>query len=144
MRESCAQSCQLPGFKNLNGNVHDFNEVCSSLDDITADLLFSNQALSLDERNESDSSEATNALWVFFLVSHVGERPWRPIQSPTRKKEEMEGLRGERDQIKLINLKFKRWQVVRFRKARKSKTFHKLHVRWMNDDLRDIVCGLGS
>ena len=45
-----------------------------------------------------------------------------------RKGEESEGLRGERDQMKFMDLRFKRWQVVRFRKARRSKTFHKLHV----------------
>ena len=33
-----------------------------------------------------------------------------------RKKEESERLRGERDQIKFIDLGFERWQVVRFRK----------------------------
>ena len=36
-----------------------------------------------------------------------------------RKKEECERLRVERDQIKLINFRFERWQVVRFRKARR-------------------------
>ena len=36
-----------------------------------------------------------------------------------RKIEESEGLRGERDQIKFIDLRFKRWQVVRFRKAKR-------------------------
>ena len=35
-----------------------------------------------------------------------------------RKKEESKKLRGERDQIKLIDLGLKRWQVVRFREAR--------------------------
>ena len=35
-----------------------------------------------------------------------------------RKKEESEQLRGERDQIKFIDLRFERWQVIRFRKAR--------------------------
>ena len=34
------------------------------------------------------------------------------------KKKEIERLRGERDQIKFIDLGFERWQVVRFRKAR--------------------------
>ena len=29
-----------------------------------------------------------------------------------RKKEESEGLRGEGDQIKFIDLRFERWQVV--------------------------------
>ena len=36
-----------------------------------------------------------------------------------RQKEEDEGLRGERDQIKFIDLGFARRQVVRFRKARR-------------------------
>ena len=36
-----------------------------------------------------------------------------------RKKEEGERLRGEGDQIKFIDLRFERWQVVRFRKARR-------------------------
>ena len=35
-----------------------------------------------------------------------------------RKKEESERLRGERDQIKSVDLGFERWQVLRFRKAR--------------------------
>ena len=35
-----------------------------------------------------------------------------------RKKEESERLRGERDQIKFIDLGLERWQVVRIRKAR--------------------------
>ena len=33
-------------------------------------------------------------------------------------KEESERLRGEKDQIKLIDLGLERWQVVRFRTAR--------------------------
>ena len=33
-------------------------------------------------------------------------------KSQQRKKEEREKLRGDRDQIKLIDLKFGRWQVV--------------------------------
>ena len=35
------------------------------------------------------------------------------------KKEESERLRGERDQIKFIDLRLERWQVVGFRKARR-------------------------
>ena len=35
------------------------------------------------------------------------------------KKEESETLREGRDQIKFIDLGFKRWHVVRFRKARR-------------------------
>ena len=34
-------------------------------------------------------------------------------------KEESERIRGEEDQIKFIDLRFERWQVVRFRKARR-------------------------
>ena len=64
------------------------------------------------------------------------------------KKEESVRLRGERDQIKFIHLRFERWQVVRFRKARgrleEGKEFHKLHVLGMNDDLWLRVRGLGS
>ena len=39
-----------------------------------------------------------------------------------RKKEESEKLRGERDrdQIKFIDPRFERWQVVRLRKARRQ------------------------
>ena len=36
-----------------------------------------------------------------------------------RKKEESTRLRGERDEIKFIDLRFERWQVVRFRQARR-------------------------
>ena len=36
-----------------------------------------------------------------------------------KKKEESEMLRGERNQVKFIDLGFERWQVVGFRKARR-------------------------
>ena len=36
-----------------------------------------------------------------------------------RKKEQSEKLNRVRDQIKFIDLRFERWQVVRFRKARR-------------------------
>ena len=35
-----------------------------------------------------------------------------------QQRKEKERLRGDRDQIKFIDLGFERWQVVRFRKAR--------------------------
>ena len=38
---------------------------------------------------------------------------------PHMKKEESEQLRGEREKIKFIDPRFERWQVVRFRKARR-------------------------
>ena len=37
-----------------------------------------------------------------------------------RKKGESKTLRGERNQIKFIDLRFERWQVVRFRKPRRK------------------------
>ena len=61
-----------------------------------------------------------------------------------RKKEENKRLRGERDQVKFIDLGFERWQVVRFRKARRRQEVHKLHALGMNDDLWDKVRGLDS
>ena len=36
-----------------------------------------------------------------------------------RKKERCKRLRGERDKIKFIHLRFERWQVVGLRKARR-------------------------
>ena len=36
-----------------------------------------------------------------------------------RKKKESEQLRGERDKIEFIDLRFERWQVVRFREVRR-------------------------
>ena len=36
-----------------------------------------------------------------------------------RRKEESEQLRGERDKIQFIDLRFERWQVVELRKARR-------------------------
>ena len=41
------------------------------------------------------------------------------IKPQQRKKEEIERRRGEGDQIKFIDLRFERWQVVGFRKARR-------------------------
>ena len=61
-----------------------------------------------------------------------------------RKKEKSGRLRGERDQIKFIDLRFERRQVVRFRKEDEGNTFYKLHVLGMNDDLWDRAHGLGS
>ena len=39
-------------------------------------------------------------------------------KAPT--KEESEKLRGKRDQIKLIDLSFERWQVIGFREGRRQ------------------------
>ena len=69
-------------------------------------------------------------IFFYILVSCVGERPffselcWGKImvaytKPQQRKKEESESLRGERDQLKFIDLRLERLQVVRFRKARR-------------------------
>ena len=50
--------------------------------------------------------------WGTATVAH------RMPQQRKKKKEESERLRGERHQIKFIDLGFERWQVVRFKKAR--------------------------
>ena len=60
-----------------------------------------------------------------------------------RQKEESERLSGERDQIKFIDLRFERGQVVGFKKEKEGKRSHKLHDRRMKDDLWDRVHGLG-
>ena len=41
------------------------------------------------------------------------------FKAPTWKKEESERLRGERDQIKSIDLRFEKWPVVGLRIARR-------------------------
>ena len=51
-----------------------------------------------------------------YLLGYVEKRLWWPQQ---RKKEDSEKLKGERDQIEFIDLRLERWQVVRFRKARR-------------------------
>ena len=45
-------------------------------------------------------------------------------------KEESERLRGERDQIKFIDLRFERWQVVRFRKAKRKQDVPQIACSW--------------
>ena len=53
-----------------------------------------------------------------------------------RKKEESERLRGERDQIMLIDPGFEKWQVVRFRKARRQDV---PYIACSRDDLWDVI-----
>ena len=61
-----------------------------------------------------------------------------------RKKEERKQLRGERYKIKFIDLRFEDGKLSDSGKQEEGKTFHKLHVIWMNDDLWDKDRGLGS
>ena len=52
-----------------------------------------------------------------FLVSYVKERPWWPIQSPNMGRKRKTNREG--DQIRSIDLRFERWQVVVLKKARR-------------------------
>ena len=63
------------------------------------------------------SSFLDNSLHCSFLVSYAG-LCHGGLYNALKKKEESERLRGERDQIKFIDLRFERWQVVR--KARRQ------------------------
>ena len=61
------------------------------------------------------------------------------------KKEESERQKGERDQIEFIALlDLKDGKLQDSGKQEEGKTFHKLHVIGMNDDLRDRVREVGS
>ena len=52
------------------------------------------------------------------VCSCIGDQPWWSIQNPTI--EESERLRGEGDQIELIDLRFERGPMVGFRKERRQ------------------------
>ena len=62
------------------------------------------------------------SLVKFFFFSELcwGKAMVAYTKPQQRKKEESERLRGERDQIKFIDLRFERWQIMRFRKARRK------------------------
>ena len=47
------------------------------------------------------------------MVAYAKPQQWKKEKWGGRR------LRGERDQIKVIDLRFEGWQVVRFRKARR-------------------------
>ena len=74
---------------------------------------------------------------LLFLLSSVEERPWWPIQSLNKGKKESERLRGERDQVKFIDLDLKDGKLQDSGKQEEGKTFHKFHVLGMNDELWD-------
>ena len=65
--------------------------------------------------------QLTNGLkniYFFFLVSYVREGHGGLYNASTKEERRKRKLRGERYQIKFIDLGFERWQVVRFREAR--------------------------
>ena len=47
-----------------------------------------------------------------------------------KKKEESEKLRGETDQIQFIDLRFERWQVLRFRTERRRQEAPNIACSW--------------
>ena len=54
------------------------------------------------------------------MSSYIEERQWWPVDKPQpRKKEKSERLIDKRDQIKFIDLRFERWQAIRFGTARR-------------------------
>ena len=57
--------------------------------------------------------------------------------------EESEKLKGEGNNIKFIDLRFERVEIVGFGKE-EGKMFHRLHVLGINDDWWDKVHGVGS
>ena len=80
-----------------------------------------------------------------FLVRYNGKGRGDIYIAPT--KEERERQRGERDQIKFIGLlmlDLKDGKLQDSGKQEEGKTFLKLHVLGMNEDLWDRVRGLGS
>ena len=66
-------------------------------------------------------------------MSNVGERPWWPIQSPNKAKKRMATLMEIRSNLLILDLKEDTLQDSG--KKQGVKTFHKLHVLGMNDDL---------
>ena len=69
-------------------------------------------------------------LLVFFSGLCQGKAVVAYTLPQQLKKEESGWLRGERDQIKLIDLRFERWQVVRFRKARIRQDVPQIACSW--------------
>ena len=55
-----------------------------------------------------------------LLVSYVGEGHGGLYKASTMEERRKQKARRERDQIKFIDLGFERWQVIRFRKARRQ------------------------
>ena len=66
----------------------------------------------------SDGSVVSAFFSFFFSEFCWGKAMVACTMPQKRKEEESERLRGERNQIKFIDLGFERWQIVRFRKAR--------------------------
>ena len=60
-----------------------------------------------------------SSIFFFFRELCGGKAIVANTKPQKRKKEGSERLRGEINQIKFIDLRFERWQVVRFRQAKR-------------------------
>ena len=66
----------------------------------------------------------------FFRKLYGGKVMAAYTKLQQKKKEESEQLRGERDQIKYIDLRFERWQIVGLRKARRRQDVPQIACYW--------------
>ena len=68
--------------------------------------------------------------FLFFSESCWGEAMATYTKPRQWKKEESERPRGERDQIKCIDLRLERWQAIRFRKAGRRQDVPQVASSW--------------
>ena len=78
-----------------------------------------------------------------FLMKYVGERLRWPMKYPKTKKETSERLRKKGDVIIYFDFCLEGGKILG-KGIKKKKTLHRLLDLRMNDDLWDIVRGLGS
>ena len=72
----------------------------------------------------------------FFLVGYVEEGLWWPIQSPSKGRKKKANSHEVREiRSSLLILELKDGKLHDSGGQEKGKTFHKLHVLGMNDDL---------
>ena len=76
-------------------------------------------------------------------MSYVEERPWWPIESPNNGRKKVKGYEEREIRSSLLILDLKDGKLYDLGKQEEGKTFHKLHVLGMNDDLWDRARGLG-
>lgn len=58
-----------------------------------------------------DDDECLADSGLRFLVNYVVERPWQPIQSPTKGRKKRKAKSCERNQITFTDLRFEKWQL---------------------------------
>ena len=89
-------------------------------------------AYAIDDASQIKQELDTIMSYILFSSSELcrGKAMVAYTKTQQRKKEESERLRGEIDHIKFIDLRFTRWQVVRFRKARGRQDVPYIAVTW--------------